>query len=134
MVMQRHAAAVAGFLARSEELELIVPGRPLRIGGSLAAFRAIEQHPGAEVIGEVLEAVRLAGRRKEKVTFRKLNPLITIHEHTAALCHDVNLVASMRRLGVAAARGKQFYPQRAVAEQLGERLTVSGRQLLQGCS
>src|SRR4030095_350079 len=83
----------------------------------LAVFRTVEHYPYAEIAGEFLEAVRRVRRGKEKITRPTGSPGSTVEEHTVALCHNVKLVARVRRLQVSAAGRVVLHQQGSVAKQ-----------------
>lgn len=92
-------------MAAAQALELVVAGGPLRVLCRLATLRSIEKNPGVEVVRELFKAMLFAGGCEQEIAGNKLHALGATDKHAAASGHHVHLVARVRLLFVAAARG-----------------------------
>src|ERR1041385_7892845 len=95
---------------------------------ALAPRRAIEDHPGPEVVGELLEPVSRAGRHKEHVPGRETMADRPVHEPATAILDHVDFVLRMRVLRILPARRVQPDPQGSMLERLD---VLLGRRLRQ---
>src|SRR5580704_2928769 len=94
----------------------------------LSACGAVEEDPGHEVLGEIHEAMKLAGGGKQHIAAFEDDLLVAAKKAAGPAYDDVNLVARMWLLGVRAARCVEFDTKGPMLEQFGEALTVRARQ------
>jgi len=94
----------AGRVKRRDASESVrVPRLAARVG--LPALGAVEEYPDEEVVAELLESVNDTRLDEQHVVRRDRMAKRAVDEPAAAARDDVHLVASMRLLGVGAARG-----------------------------
>ena len=103
---------------------------PLRFCRFLSPFRTVEEHPGGEVFGEILESVLDSGRGEENFSCLERLPDAVLNEEAGAGDDDINLIASMRLLMVHFVRFVDFDFKRAMPEEGNE---FFARGLSKGC-
>jgi len=107
-----HNAAVAQ--------EIICGLRP----SGFAALGAVEEHPGGEIVGEVHEPVLFASRNEEDISGAKRDfPSLALKAPRSGR-DNVDLIAAVRMLPVAATRGIQLNRERAMAEEFDRALSI----------
>src|SRR5215216_1762890 len=74
----------------------------------LAALGAVENHPGGEIVGDMLEAMVHPRWDEQKITRRKERSSIAACELTVSADDHIHLVPPVCRLVVKAARGIQL--------------------------
>ncbi len=89
-----------------------------------AARRSPENHPGAKILAECLEAVRHPGGDKEAVTGGESLAVAVDAEHAGAAMDEIQLVLRVRLLRIAAEWRIQLYRHRSVRERPFEAFTV----------
>src|SRR5215813_11420846 len=60
---------------------------------SFAAFRSIKQYPDCKIICEILEVMRFACRREEKIARLKTDSRFFMDKLTSASRNDINFIA-----------------------------------------
>jgi hypothetical protein len=74
----------------------------------LPAFRAIEDDPDRQVVGEFLEAVWHLRGNEEDVTRAEAMPLAAVSEVPGPVNHHVDLVPGVGRLRIVTSRPQDF--------------------------
>src|SRR5688572_18961972 len=88
------------------------------------AFRAVEEHPDHQVIGELLEPVVDPGGDEEHVARPETMPLGPVPELATPSDNRIHLITRVGRLGIVPAWCIELDAQSAVLEELDEPLTV----------
>src|SRR5215204_5139783 len=96
----------------------------------LTAFRAVEDDPNGEIVGEVFEAVLGPSRHEQHVARTEGMALRPVDERAASTDDHVQLVAGMRRLRVGAAGSVDLDLHATVPQHLREPLSFGSRQPL----
>jgi hypothetical protein len=97
----------------------------------LATFGAVKENPDGEIVAKVFEPMLGTGRCKQNVRrFESLSSTFT-KEFTAALRHDVNLIARVRCLRIVTTRGIQFDNEGTVFEQSDRAFALGTWQAIQ---
>src|SRR5688572_5726532 len=90
----------------------------------LATLGAVEQHPGGEVVAEVLETMLDAGGHEQHFAGGEVLAVAGAGEFAAARDHHVDLVARVRHLQVAPGRLVDLDLEAAMPEQRAERQSL----------
>ena len=83
----------------------------------LAAFRAVEENPDRKVVAEILKTMFHSGGDKQEIVGPKLPTFARAHEIAGAADDDIDLIARVRSLWIAAARRVKFHGKCPVLEQ-----------------
>src|SRR5664279_1021260 len=90
----------------------------------LPALGAVEKYPRREIVGELHEAMLLASSHEQHVARSEGKLFGPARKASRAGCDDVDLVAGVRMLPIAASRRVQLHRKRTVPEQLHGALAV----------